>query len=286
MNQIVISSVIIQQFEQECYELIQTLTDKQIFTYMGVFNTFAWRAAVDYEVLNRSPKKEGEPKEYIRYENLHRIMGDDVSLTYTLVSLEKYMKKHWSIAYYTRKTLRKMRSLLVDHGFFWFDRENQRKGARWGAENGVEGQGTATPPELEKANIPKMVICYNMMYSYLKNKLGKETLFELMPKHGGMLMIDLYESMFNDTKSFSGNVITDNPQIVVVAPDEPENFVKKQITWLWRNIKDLPKEVWRSLVRRDKQIPEPVKYQSVPWDGVEVIDRADFYVEERELAIA
>ena len=281
----------IQAWQVEILDLLaeKKLSDRQIITWMGTLNALVWRVAEDYGVLYHATKEEKEsgllPKSRVIVENLHRLMTGECAAQYAIISLCDYLKHCWPRAFNSDDKMRRVRDIFLEHGLFYYDKENRPKGANWGAMHGVKGQGTATPPVLEKMNVPKMVIWYNVLHSQLKVKLGEEEMFAFMPDHGGMLMIDLFDTMFYGCLTFSGNVITENPKMMAPLPEEPENFVKKPIVWLWRNLLKLPKEVWRSLVRRDKQIPEPVKYQSVPWDGVEVIDRADFYI-EKELAIA
>lgn len=281
---ITIPTETIQQWEVECLDFIQAqkLSTRQVLTYMGTFNGLTWRAAADYLILN-SDRDESDifNKSRIIYENLHRVMNpENCRVQYAVEALSKYMKSCWPNTFYAESTMRRMRDKMLSLGLFYFDKENRPKGGNWGAMNGVPNQGTATPPDLEMLNVPKLVVWYQVMHSYLKVKLGCDRLFEMMPEHGGMLMIDMYNTMFCDLKTFAGNQITENPAMIVPEPQEPESFIKKPITWMWRNIANMPKEVWRSLVRRAKEKPEPMKYQSTPWEGVEICDRADFYCEQ------
>lgn len=248
----------IQEWQTEAVYMVDALkmSDRQILTVMGILNAYTWRALVDYQVYNID--NDGE----YHWENLHRLVKNP-SIMYAHTSLSEYMAKFWDGAFKNRKTLYKWRLVLLDYELFNYDHANRPKGARWGHEHGVPDQGVATPPELESLNVIKMVIWYQTLYSVLESRMGKEKLFSFMPKHGGMLMIQVYNAVFNDLADFRGNVIVDNPSIYIPVVDD--GFKRQTIVWTWKKLNGVTKNIWRSLVKRVGAIAENVRWRRTPW---------------------
>lgn len=260
-----VSSSQIQEWQEECHILVGSmkLSDRRILTLMGLLNAFTWRAAVDYGVYVSNSKKEKW-----NLENLARLLSDGVSIHYALTPLVDYMKDKWGKAFHSQHTLERWRLTLKHCGLYDYDTE-RRRGAKWGADNGVPNQGLATPPEMEKLNIPKMVVWYHVLYSILQSRMTKEELFGFMPEHGGMLMIDLYNLMFNGLADFRGNSITENPDIVVANTATP--VPPKNIIWKWREGMGIARSMWRSLVKRCGEVVAPMQWRRTPWEKVQEV---------------
>lgn len=246
----------IQEWQMEALHMVDALhmSDRQILTVLAMLNGYTWRALVDYGVYD----KEGE----YHWDKLGRLV-DSPSIMYAHTSLSDYISKHWPRAFSNRKTLFKWRYILMEYGLFHYDHYNRPRGARWGAENGVEGQGVATPPELEDINVMKMVVWYQSLYSVLESRMGKDALFDFMPKHGGMMMIQVYNALFNDLVDFRGNALADNPSIII--PVVTDGFKRQPVIWKWHPIFGLAKSVWRSLVRRAGAITQKMEWRRTPW---------------------
>lgn len=259
-----VSSGQIQEWQEECHILVSSmkLSDRRILTLMGLINAFTWRAAVDYGVY----AIKGKSKERWQEEFLGRLLSSDVSIHYALTPLIEYLKTKWGKAFHSQHTIERWRLTLKHCGLYDYDTE-RRRGAKWGADNGVPNQGLATPPEMKELNIPKMVVWYHILYSILQSRMTKDELFDFMPEHGGMMMIDLYNLMFNGLADFRGNSITENPDIVVANTATPIH--PKNIIWKWREGMGIARSMWRSLVRRSGEIVAPMQWRRTPWEKVQ-----------------
>lgn len=238
----------IQSIRQEAYEDAQG-SDRQLLTMMGTFNAHVWRAIADHDVARKvTGRYEIDPRKF--YELFNR----DVSMVIAIDWLSGYMKEHWPSAFNSPNTLASKRKWMLEKGFFTFDAESRPKGAFWGSVNGVTGQGVATPPILENVDLVKMLIYYQVFESVLRERLSKKlaksediTSFDCFPKHGGMLMVEMYSALFAGISDFRGNIEGFGdlfvPEIETVA-------IAPQVAWRFKGFKNMAIAAWKKLILR------------------------------------
>ena len=243
------------------YAIADKMTDRVLFTHMGILNAIMWRAATDYGVNAKN----------IDLNNWKNLLlcskNQDVSVVVASKYLEEYLVNQWHGAFYNCDTLRTYRKLHIQWGLFWFDIDSRPKGAAWGAANGVKGQGVATPPVLERVDIPKILIFYQVFDQVRRDridwKLRKSeniTSFQCMPEHGGMLMVQLYNALFSTTSDFRGNCYGRGDVVIDAISDDGEVIqplpVFKVIVWKWTKRKGLFRMVWARMVAKAGQIAQ------------------------------
>ncbi|ATW59320.1 hypothetical protein Cl131_gp052 [Aphanizomenon phage vB_AphaS-CL131] len=240
----------------------ETLENKQLLTHMGMFNAYAWRAAMNHNALYY----EGD-KYMISYPEWNNLLNcshqGQLEIVVATEWLQEYIKENWKGACHSENTLRKYRKQQIELGLFYFDVENRPKGAFWGSRNGQKGHATATPPKLEKVDLPRILIFYQVfdqIYRYRVSQALIEseniTAFDCMPDHGGMVMVELYNAL--NISDFRGNV---GASEIVCEPQEEVAIAKPRVAFKWRNN---PKNyfdpaIWKYLVESAKFVASQVK---------------------------
>ncbi|MFM6018008.1 MAG: hypothetical protein ACKPCI_15130 [Dolichospermum sp.] len=219
------------------YTAANYLSDRQLLTHMGIFNSLVWRAAVDYEAITKDGDKYLIKPE--QWENLLLCsVAGNVQITVAIDWTEEYLKKNWPGAFYTNVTLRTYRKQQMSWGLFYFDIENRPKGAFWGSIVNVPKQGVATPPILERLDVARILIFYQTFDQVRRSRINKKlrhsediTAFSCMPDHGGMLMVELYNALFVCICDFRGNSYGCGDIIIQSSESMP---VDKILPWKWR----------------------------------------------------
>ena len=240
----------------------ETLDDKQLLTQMGMFNAYAWRAAINHGALYY----EGD-KYRISYPEWNNLLNcshqGQLEIVVATEWLQEYMKENWKGACHSENTLRKYRKLQLQLGLFYFDIENRPKGAYWGSRNGQKGHATATPPKLERVDLPRILIFYQVFDQIYRDRINQIltiskdiTAFDLMPEHGGMVMVELYNAL--NISDFRGNV---GASEIVCEPQEEVAIAKPRVAFKWRNN---PKNffdpaIWKYLVTKANFVASQVK---------------------------
>ena len=240
----------------------ETLENKQLLTHMGMFNAYAWRAAMNHNALYYEIDK--YMISYPEWNNLLNCSHQgELEIVVATEWLQEYIRENWKGACHSENTLRKYRKQQIELGLFYFDVENRPKGAFWGSRNGQKGHATATPPKLEKVDLPRILIFYQVfeqIYRYRVNQALIEseniTAFDCMPDHGGMVMVELYNAL--NISDFRGNV---GASEIVCEPQEEVAVSKPRVTFKWRNN---PKNyfnpaIWKYLVESAKFVASQVK---------------------------
>jgi hypothetical protein len=131
--------------------------------------------------------------------------------------------------------------------------ENRPKGAAWGKRAGVPGHGVATPPVLERVDIAKMLIFYQVFDQVRRDRINESlkhsediTAFNCMPEHGGMLMVELYNALFFALHDFRGTYYGIG-DVVVEAPCIP---AVKAVVFQWKRRKGLFRSLWERMVKK------------------------------------
>ena len=240
----------------------ETLENKQLLTHMGMFNAYAWRAAMNHGALYY----EGD-KYMISYPEWNNLLNcshqGELEIVVATEWLQEYIKENWKGACHSENTLRKYRKQQIELGLFYFDIENRPKGAFWGSRNGQKGHATATPPKLEKVDLPRILIFYQVFDQIYRDRVNQAlidsnriTAFDCMPSHGGMVMVELYNAL--NISDFRGNV---GASEIVCEPQEEVAVSKPRVTFKWRNN---PKNyfnpaIWKYLVESAKFVASQVK---------------------------
>ena len=237
------------------FEMASSLSPKKLLTYMGILNGYTWRAATDYRVFYR---ESGENRVDIKNWNNLLVCSakGEVEMTVSVECTGKYLKKQWPGAFHTDVTIRNYREQLRLLGLFWYDIENRPKGAMWGARNGVPAQGVATPPLLERVDIARMLIFYQVFDQVRRAKINKKlklsedvTAFDCMPEHGGMMMVELYNLLFFGLSDFRGNYYRDGGITVGTAESVPPVNCY-QWKWNYNPAKHLFRSAWKRMIDR------------------------------------
>lgn len=236
------TTVLTRQEISETRELAYTaasyLSDRQLLTHIGVFNSLVWRAAVDYDAITR----DGD-KYLINHEQWTQLLlcsvAGEIKVTVPIDWTEEYLKKNWPGAFYTNVTLRTYRKQQMSWGLFWYDIENRPKGAAWGSVHGVPKQGIATPPVLERLDVAKILIFYQVFDQVRRDRINQKlkhsediAAFNCMPDHGGMLMVEMYNALFVGICDFRGNYY--GSRDIVIQPSEPLHPSVTNNAWKWR----------------------------------------------------
>lgn len=233
----VLSQRQISETRELAYAAASYLSDRQLLTHMGIFNSLAWRAAVDYEAIAKNGDKYLIKSE--QWENLLLCsVAGKVQITVPIDWTEEYLKKNWTGAFYSNVTLRTYRKQQMEWGLFWYDIENRPKGAAWGHRNDTPGQGIATPPVLERLDVARILIFYQVFDQVRRDRINQKlkhsedfTAFNCMPDHGGMLMVEMYNALFMGVTDFQGNCYGTGD--IVVQSSEPMPNAKI-LLWKWR----------------------------------------------------
>ena len=258
----VLSQIEIAETRELAIAFAETLENKQLLTHMGMFNAYAWRAAMNHNALYY----EGD-KYMISYPEWNNLLNcshqGQLEIVVATEWLQEYIKENWKGACHSENTLRKYRKQQIELGLFYFDVENRPKGAFWGSRNGQKGHATATPPKLEKVDLPRILIFYQVfdqIYRYRVSQALIEseniTAFDCMPSHGGMVMVELYNAL--NISDFRGNV---GASEIVCEPQEEVAIAKPRVAFKWRNN---PKNyfdpaIWKYLVESAKFVASQVK---------------------------
>lgn len=248
------------------FQVANELSARKLLTHMGILNSLAWRAAIDYGAIY----KDSEGVDRIIFEKWENLLAcsaaGEVKITVSIEWTEEYLKRHWPMAFYTNVTLRSYRARHLELGLFYYDVENRPKGAAWGHENKVTCQGVATPPKLERFDIARTLIFYQVFDQVRRDKISKkdksdDAAFNSMPKHGGMLMVELYNALFFGIAEFHGASFGSRDIVIGVVDPLPAT---NTFIWKWRYKNTLSKnwsqhlypQVWRDMVDRVGQKAE------------------------------
>lgn len=233
--------------------IANSMTDRKLLTHMGIMNSLIWRAAIDYDAISRR-----ESKYLINHEQWKNLLlcstNGQVEITVPVDFTEDYLTKHWPGAFHNQVTVRTYRKQQLSWGLFWYDIDNRPKGAAWGHTHGVPCQGVATPPVLEKLDIAKVLIFYQVFdqvrRARIEDKLGLSsdiTAFDCMPEHGGMLMVELYNALFFNISDFRGNVFSTR-DIIIETEQEPLPSGRVHV-WKWKYRETPPEKESQHLYR-------------------------------------
>ena len=268
MQQVVIETILSQQEVAEvkelAYAVASSMTERVLFTHMGILNAIMWRAASDYGVHTQKMNVDNWKNLLLCSRN------QDVNIVLAHKYLEDYLLNHWKGAFYNPMTLGKYRKFHIEWGLFWFDVDARPRGAAWGAANGVPGQGVATPPTLERVDIPKILIFYQVFDQVRRDKINRKlkhsenvSAFNCMPDHGGMMMVELYNALFMNTGDFRGNCYAHGDVIVNVVGSQGRAIaplpVCKVIVWQWNKRKGLFRSVWERMVTKAGYVAQEAK---------------------------
>jgi hypothetical protein len=248
------------------FEVANSLSVRKLLTHMGILNSMAWRAAIDYGAIYKDdigvyriiPEK---------WENLLACSAaGEVQITVSIEWTEDYLKQCWPTAFYNDVTLRAYRAKHLELGLFYYDTENRPKGAAWGHKHGVPCQGVATPPKLERFDIARTLIFYQVFDQVRRDKVAKkdksdDAAFNSMPKHGGMVMVELYNALFFGIAEFHGASFGSRDIVIGVVDPLPAT---NTFIWKWKYKNTLSKnwsqhlypQVWRDMVDRVGQKAE------------------------------
>lgn len=241
---------------EEVFSIAETLTNNQILTHMGILNSLLWRAGTDYDAIYKDGDKYRVKPD--QWENLLRCSAaGEVAIAVPIDFTEKYLINNWPKAYHSNVTLRKCRAQQLEWGLFYFDIENRPKG-------GKSGEGVATPPRLEQFNVAKALIFYQMFDQIRRSRINENlrdlSPFDFMPKHGGMLCVEMYNALFFGISTFSGagvdNLDIGNLDIVIEDAETLPSW--RVVIFKWRERKCvpgkeknyLPRSMWECIVRR------------------------------------
>lgn len=259
---VVLSRRQILETRELAYEAASQLSDRQLLTHMGILNSLVWRAAVDYEAIAKDGDKYLIKPEQWKNLLLCSVAGE-VRITVPIDWTEEYLKQCWPGAFYTNVTLRTYRRQQMDWGLFWYDIENRPRGAAWGHRNDTPGQGVATPPILEKLDLSRILIFYQVFDQVRRTRINEKlkhsediTAFNCMPSHGGMLMVELYNALFMGVTDFQGNFYSSR-DIVIQSECEPVPATKF-LFWKWKfretphdkQYQHLYRAAWQRMVER------------------------------------
>ncbi len=256
------------------FAISDKMSDRQLLTHMGVLNSLIWRAAIDYQAI----RKDDNGVERVVIENWNNLLvcsvQGEVQITIPVDWTDNYLKTYWPGAFHDQKTVRTYRKQQLSWGLFTFDIENRPKGAAWGKVNGIPCQGIATPPVLERVDVARILIFYQMFDQIRRSRINEKlrnsediTAFNCMPDHGGMVMVELYNALFFSVSEFFGGSYGGSDITIGNIDSLP---AIKVIVWQWK-YKETP---------YDKESQH--LYQS-KWQ--ELVERAGF-VAKRALKIA
>jgi hypothetical protein len=228
------------------------MSDRQLLTHMGILNSLIWRAATDYQAI----RKDNDGVERIIPENWNNLLAcsvqGEVQITIPIDWTDKYLKTYWTGAFHDQKTVRTYRKQQLSWGLFYFDIENRPKGAMWGSRHDVPAQGIATPPVLERVDIARILIFYQMFDQIRRSRINEKlknsedvTAFNCMPDHGGMVMVELYNALFFGVSEFFGGSYGSSD--IVIGSIEPLPATKV-IVWQWQKRKGLFRALWERMV--------------------------------------
>lgn len=257
---IVLTRQEINETRELAYFIASELSERQLFTHMGVFNSLIWRAATDYQVTAKEDGVDRIVPEKWNNLLMCSVQGE-VEITVPLDFTENYLKQCWKGAFYNKTTLLTYRKQQMSWGLFTYDLENRPKGAAWGSRNNVSCQGIATPPRLEKLDIARMLIFYQMFDQIRRNRINAklkdpdDSAFSYMPDHGGMLMVELYNALFLGISEFHGACLGARDIVIQAIDSLPAT---KVVIWKWK-FKETPhnkesqhlyRSMWRNMVER------------------------------------
>lgn len=250
---------------EEAYLVASGLQTRQLFTHMAIMNALVWRAAANYDIGNR----DSFTKE--KWENMLLVsVNQELEIVLATKWLGEYIQNNWKGAYYNRVTLFTYRKIHINWGFFWYDVDSRPKSAAWGKANGVEGQGVATPPTLERLDVAKILIYYHVFDHVRRDRINQKlecsekiTAFDCMPEHGGAMMVSFYNALFLHLSDYWGNHFSEPAGIAVVSAEKPLP-VHKAIIWKWNNLKGVFRVIWQRMVAKAGHIPEKAKQIMIP----------------------
>lgn len=218
---------------------------------MGILNAYAWRASVDYQAMSYQ-----DSAYRINYEEWNNLLNcsknGELAIVVATDWLNGYLVDNWPGAFHTDVTLRTYRKQHLELGLFCYDIDNRPKGAYWGKLHGVPNQATATPPLLEKVDLDRILIFYQVLDQVRRSRIDQKlknsediTSFHCMPEHGGMVMVELYNAL--NVSDFRGNV--GNLDIVAEPVEEAVPAVRLVIFGWKYNLKNhLHRNIWKKLV--------------------------------------
>ena len=178
------------------FAITDKMSDRQLLTHMGILNSLIWRAATDYQAI----RKDDNGVERVVSENWNNLLvcsvQGEVQITIPVDWTDNYLRTYWPGAFHDQKTVRTYRKQQLSWGLFAYDIENRPKGAAWGKANGIPCQGIATPPVLERVDVARILIFYQMFDQIRRSRINEKlknsedvTAFNCMPDHGGMVMV-------------------------------------------------------------------------------------------------
>lgn len=267
----------VKETREKAHELAHGEKTPFLLTIMGMLNAYTWRAAVDQSAITQNPDGQWiisypatiknddgtytvEPGKYNHLLNISA--KGELEITVAVKFTSEYLEKHWPMSYHSQDKVKEARKLLLELGLFYYDIDSRPKGAKWGKKNGIPAQGVATPPILEKVDIARMLIFYQVLDGIVRSRteaISDGSSYNFMPDHGGALMVDLYDALFEGICNFRGAVFAD--VVEANAVEVETNPVIKTIKWFYRRcenkMKELSRGVWAGMVRRAGEIPAP-----------------------------
>jgi hypothetical protein len=234
------------------FAITDKMSDRQLLTHMGILNSLIWRAATDYQAI----RKDDNGVERVVSENWNNLLvcsvQGEVQITIPVDWTGNYLRTYWPGAFHDQKTVRTYRKQQLSWGLFAYDIENRPKGAAWGKANGIPCQGIATPPVLERVDVARILIFYQMFDQIRRSRINEKlknsedvTAFNCMPDHGGMVMVELYNALFLGVSEFFGG--SHGGSDIVIGNIDPLPATKV-IVWEWKKRKDLFRALWERMV--------------------------------------
>lgn len=244
----------ISEIKQQAYEIASNISPRQLLTHQAMFSAYLWRAAKNNQaIVRRNERWEIVPsgwRQMLSQSKIDIIVANDW--------MSDYIKEYWPTAFNAEQTLRRKRKLHVEWGLFYFDVENRPVGAYWGKIIDKSNQATVIPPTLENVNIVKILIFSQVFDAVRREKINKSlkysdetTAFDYTPSHGGMLVREMYNVLFDGICDFAGNVYGMDDLTIEV---ESVISVPNQIAWKWKQIKGMSKRTWERLVIKAGQV--------------------------------
>lgn len=233
----------IRDTEELAAAFAQKMSSAKLFTMMANLNAYIWRAAANYKALT----KDSEGNDVVALEGWNNLINASVAgkleMHVAIKYLSAYIVKNWEGAFHSRPALMEYRKRMMSLGLFTYDMNRP--------------EHVATPPLLQKVDIPRMLICYRVFDKIRRDRVNRQlatseniTAFDCMPDHGGMTVITLYNALFFSRGDYQGNYYGDGD---VSVPASDEIAVEKP-RWKYPKIKGLCRAAWEKLVIRSGEI--------------------------------
>jgi hypothetical protein len=230
----------LQDQEIEILDAITHLRQHQLLCLMGLTNLYTWSALKRSRWLGHKNRIKPIPPASMIFASQEGCVEACVPTTYAA----SWLQEHWQGACHSELAIRKMRSLMASLGMFHFVPK----------QSGT----TVLPPVLEGFNLVKAALVFRIAYRLWSDRLRlKEDVdpWEKLPAHKGMLMQELWNfilgglCLFNELSYKRSLVMFTISEEVVSQVFEISRLM---VAWFWNKTFKIPRDVWRSLIRREK----------------------------------